>query len=71
VYRIRTSYIPDVLVRMRLGGATNVSLGNVLRQNIEIANAFRKYGLSVGLKPFAFKLMSQLSQFAWKPSLHE
>jgi glycosyltransferase involved in cell wall biosynthesis len=71
VYRIRTSYIPDVLVRMRLGGATNVSLGNVLRQNIEIANAFRKYGLSVGLKPFAFKLMSRLSQFAWKPSLHE
>jgi glycosyltransferase involved in cell wall biosynthesis len=71
VYRIRTSYIPDVLVRMRLGGATNVSLGNVLRQNIEIARAFRKYGLSVGLKPFAFKLMSRLSQFAWKPLLHE
>ena len=66
VHRIRTSYIPNVLVRMRLGGATNVSLGNVLRQNIEISRAFRKYGLSVGLKPFAFKLMSRLSQFAWK-----
>lgn len=68
VYRIRTSYISDVLVRMRLGGATNVSVGNVLRQNMEIARAFRKYGLNVGLKPFAFKLMSRLSQFAWKPS---
>lgn len=67
VHRIRTSYIPDVLVKMRLGGATNVSFGNVLRQNIEIARAFRKYGLSVGLKPFAFKLMSRFSQFAWKP----
>lgn len=71
VHRIRTAYIPDVLVRMRLGGATNVSLGNVLRQNVEIAKAFRKYGLRVGLKPFAFKLMSRLSQFAWKSPLHE
>ncbi len=67
---ISTAYIPEVLVKMRLGGATNVSFGNVFRQNMEIARAFRKYGLRVGLKPFAFKLMSRLSQFIRKPSAH-
>lgn len=68
-YGITSTYIPEVLVRMRLGGATNVSVRNVLRQNMEIAKAFRKYGLSVGLKPFVFRLMSRLSQFVRKPSL--
>lgn len=68
-HRITSAYIPEVLVRMRLGGATNVSFRNVLRQNMEIAKAFRKYGLSVGLKPFVFRLMSRLSQFVRKPTL--
>ncbi len=68
-HRITSAYIPEVLVRMRLGGATNVSLRNVLRQNMEIAKAFRKYGLRVGLKPFVFRLMSRLSQFVRKPTL--
>lgn len=68
-HQITSTYIPEVLVRMRLGGATNVSFRNVLRQNMEIARAFRKYGLSVGLKPFVFRLMSRLSQFARRPSL--
>lgn len=68
-HQITSTYIPEVLVRMRLGGATNVSFRNVLRQNMEIAKSFRKYGLSVGLKPFVFRLMSRLSQFVRKPSL--
>lgn len=67
---ITSSYIPEVLVKMRLGGATNVSLGNVLRQNMEIARAFRKYGMRVGLKPFAFRMISRLSQFVRKPSTY-
>lgn len=67
-YKINTSYIPQVMVRMRLGGATNGSFKNVLRQNIEISQAFKKYGLSAGPKPFIFKLMSRFSQFLRRPS---
>jgi hypothetical protein len=54
---------------MRLGGATNVSLGNVIRQNMEIARVFRKYGLRAGLKLWAFRLVSRLSQFFRTPSV--
>jgi glycosyltransferase involved in cell wall biosynthesis len=67
---IISRYIPEVLVKMRLGGATNVSFRNVFLQNMEIANAFRKYGLRVGLKPFALRMLSRLSQFVRKPSAH-
>jgi glycosyltransferase involved in cell wall biosynthesis len=70
-HKITSAYIPEVLVRMRLGGATNGSLGNVLRQNREISRAFHKYSLDVGLKPFAFKLISRVSQFVRKPSSNE
>ncbi len=66
-HNIVSVYIPEVLVKMRLGGATNVSFENVRRQNMEIARAFRKYGLQPGLKLFAFRLMSRLSQFLRKP----
>lgn len=64
---ITTTYIPHVLVRMRLGGASNESLAHVIRQNVEIARAFRKYGFRVGLKPFVFKLMLRISQFIRRP----
>lgn len=43
---VQASYIPQVLVRMRLGGATNQSWRNIIRQNQEIFAALRKHGLS-------------------------
>jgi len=69
VHGIVSTYIPDVMVKMRLGGATNVSLGNVIHQNMEIARVFRKYGLRAGLKLWAFRLVSRLSQFFRTPSV--
>lgn len=69
IHQISSVYIPEVLVKMRLGGATNGKLRNVFKQNIEIAKAFRKYGLRGGLRPFAFKLMLRLTQFLHKPSV--
>lgn len=70
IYKISSVYVPEVLVKMRLGGVTNGTLRNVIKQNVEIWRAFRKYGLRVGLKPFVFKLMLRLSQFVHKPSVH-
>jgi len=67
-HKIVSTYIPEVLVKMRLGGATNASFANVIRQNVEIARAFRKYGLRFGLKPFVLRLVSRLAQFVRTPS---
>lgn len=64
VNRIRTHYLPDVLVHMRLGGATNRSWGNVWRQNQEIWRAAQAHGLRPSLSGFVFgKVWSRGRQF--------
>lgn len=44
-HRIRVRYLPEVLVRMRVGGVSNRSVHNVMRGNAEIIEALRKNGL--------------------------
>ena len=62
--QIRAAYIPHVLVRMRLGGATNQSWGNVVQQNKEIFAALRKNGVPFSRMWFAAnKVVSRLNQF--------
>ena len=63
LHRIRTAYIPKVLVRMRLGGLTNRSVANIVRGNIEAYRACRKNGYKV--TPFFIlrKVASRLPQF--------
>jgi hypothetical protein len=68
VYGIRTSYIPEVLVHMRMGGATNRSLRNILRQNIEIWDALKRHGLRPSFVRLAgSKIISRGRQFITKP----
>ena len=64
VNRIRTRYLPGVLVHMRLGGLTNRSWGNVWKQNKEIWRAAKLHGLHPSLSGFALgKLWSRGRQF--------
>ena len=64
VNRIRTLYLPSVLVHMRLGGVTNRSWGNICKQNKEIWRAARSHGMPISLVGFAFrKLWSRGRQF--------
>ena len=64
VARIRTIYIPRVLVRMRLGGATNKNVQNISRQNKEVLRALADHGLKVSTPVFwASKLVNRLGQF--------
>ena len=50
---IRLFYLPEPLVRMRLGGTTSKNLTNIRKGNIECLNAFRKNGIPVSvLYPF-------------------
>lgn len=64
VARTRSVYVPQVQVRMRLGGATNASWANVAKQNQEIFAALRKN--HIPFSPLIFmlrKLTNRLVQF--------
>ena len=63
--QVHAAYIPHVLVRMRLGGATNQSWKNIVQQNEEIFAALRKNGVTFSKLWFAAnKGISRLWQFA-------
>lgn len=55
-------YLPAVLVKMRVGGASNRSLRNVLRKSREDLDALRRTGVG-GWGALAWKNLSKLSQF--------
>ena len=64
VKRIKTRYLPEVLVHMRLGGLTNRSWSNVWKQNKEIWRAMKAHGLKPSLPSFVLgKLWSRSRQF--------
>lgn len=64
VKNITSSYIPVILVKMRLGGATNNSFINIIKQNIEIFKSFRKYNFSFSLLWFILlKIRIRFTQF--------
>lgn len=63
-WQVPAAYIPHVLVRMRIGGATNQSWKNIVLQNKEIIAALRKNGIPFSRMWFvANKVVSRLWQF--------
>ncbi len=65
VFAVRSVYIPRVQVRMRLGGASNGSLFNIVRQNCEIFHALRKNSVAYSAVSFwTCKLFDRLIQRA-------
>jgi glycosyltransferase len=58
---VRAAYIPEVLVKMRLGGASNGSLGRILQKSREDYRALRSSGVG-GLGALAFKNLGKLPQ---------
>jgi glycosyltransferase involved in cell wall biosynthesis len=60
---VRSVYLPNVQVRMRVGGATNQSWSNIAEQNREIFHALRKHGVPHQTLSFwTHKLASRLWQ---------
>ncbi len=59
---VRAAYIPEVLVKMRVGGASNRSLKNILQKSREDYRALRVNGVG-GLRALAWKNLSKLPQF--------
>jgi len=60
--RVAPAYIPSVLVRMRLGGVSNRSLGLVLRKMREDYRALKKNRVG-GVGALAWKNLSKVRQF--------
>jgi glycosyltransferase len=59
---LRPCYIPEVLVRMRTGGASNRSLGALVRKSREDLEAIRRAGQG-GWNTLARKNLSKFGQF--------
>jgi len=61
-------YIPEVLVKMRLGGASNRNITNIIVQNKNILKAARNLNIPISSFTFYFyKFCNRLSQFIFKP----
>lgn len=67
VHGIRSHYVNKLLVRMRMGGVTNNSVGNILRGGLESYRACQQHGLKVNVLFFVRKWLSRLPQFFTKP----
>lgn len=69
VHRVKTQYLPELLVKMRMGGASNRNWSAVLLQNREIWRAMKKHQMEPALLPFIVgKLLSRGRQFLTRPA---
>ena len=61
-HKLNPSYIPEVLVKMRLGGKSNYSFSNILKKTIEDKNAMIENGIHP-LRGLLGKNFSKIPQF--------
>lgn len=63
--KFKSVYLPEVLITMRLGGASNSSIRTILEKSMEDWRALRSCDFSVlgALRALAWKNLSKLSQF--------
>lgn len=59
---ISTRYIPEVLIKMRVGGASNRSIGNLIRKSFEDYKAMKMHDIG-GLGTLFRKNLSKIPQF--------
>lgn len=60
---LKAIYIPRILVRMRIGGATNKSWRNIVRQNREVLQALKKNRVPYSLLSF---MLHKLASRVWQ-----
>jgi glycosyltransferase len=61
-YKITSCYIPEVLIKMRMGGASNRSISNILLKSTEDLRAIKMHDIG-GLPTLLRKNLSKISQF--------
>lgn len=62
-YKINSKYLPEPIIRMRLGGATSKNMKNIINQNIECYKAFKTNNLSSSVFYPIYRLMPKLKQY--------
>jgi len=60
---LQVAYLPEVMVRMRVGGVSNASAGNRLRANREDKAAWRMNGLKPLPWTLVMKPLRKIGQF--------
>ena len=69
VHDVRVKYIPEVLVKMRMGGTSNRSLSNIVKQNKEVLRALKSHGFPSSIwRVLVHKLISRGQQFFVRPN---
>ncbi len=68
IHRIKVQYVPEIWIKMRMGGASNKSVMSIINQNLEVLNALAKNNLPSNFLIFSiFKIISRVKQFFQKP----
>lgn len=62
-YHIKLTYLPEFLVKMRLGGATNNSIRNIVEQDKECVRAFKENQVSVSRMYLLFRYLPKIKQY--------
>jgi glycosyltransferase involved in cell wall biosynthesis len=62
-HHIKLHYLPEHLVKMRLGGATSKNLHNIIIQNRECVKAFKENGLEAGPFYIGYRMLPKIKQF--------
>lgn len=66
--KIKTKYLPKVLIKMRLGGTTNKNISNIIKQNKEIVSVLKNHYPDFSLFKFILnKLYNRFFQFILRP----
>ena len=63
-YKIKLAYLPEYLVKMRLGGATSKNIQNIYKQDVETIRAFKENHQSGGNIMYLFwRYLPKVKQF--------
>ena len=69
VNKIKARYIPELWVKMRMGGASNKSLKEIWKQNQNVLRALKKYNLPANsISFYIHKIFSRGKQFFQRPT---
>lgn len=63
-HRINSVHLSQVLVKMRLGGVSNRSIGHIIQQNLCVLKAAKQLNMAISIPKFIFyKFFNRVSQF--------
>jgi len=66
-HKISTAYLPEILVKMRLGGLSNRNFGNIIKKSREDLKAWKVNRLKGGINTLFLKNISKIPQFFTPP----